>query len=76
MAGDNEHTVPLHTDELLRVLERTLEIENELLRTYVIASERIQDNEELRVRLQNFAEGNAKRTRQLIDEINHIKGQL
>ncbi|AFC28646.1 hypothetical protein PM3016_1734 [Paenibacillus mucilaginosus 3016] len=64
---------PLDPEELKQVLTEALEQENELLRTYVIASERIEDNEELRVRLQNFAEGNAKRSRQLIEELGAMK---
>ncbi|WP_426452164.1 hypothetical protein ACP26L_08935 [Paenibacillus sp. S-38] len=64
---------PLDPEELKQVLTEALEQENELLRTYVIASERIEDNEELKVRLQNFAEGNAKRSRQLIEELGAMK---
>ncbi|WP_196305289.1 hypothetical protein [Metabacillus sediminilitoris] len=36
--------------------------------TYSLA-ERIHDNEDLQNRLRNFAEGNAKRSRQLMDEL-------
>ncbi|MFC0212187.1 hypothetical protein ACFFK0_06900 [Paenibacillus chartarius] len=61
--------------ELLNVLEQSLANETELLRTYVIAAERIHENEELKERLQNFAEGNAKRSRQLQDEIRYLKGE-
>ncbi|MCZ8518186.1 MULTISPECIES: hypothetical protein [Paenibacillus] len=64
---------PLEPEELKQVLTEALEQENELLRTYVIASERIQDNEELKERLQNFAEGNAKRSRQLIEELGGME---
>lgn len=60
-------------EELITTLEQSLEKENELLRTYVITSERLHDNEELRERLVNFAEGNAKRTKQLIDELQQLK---
>ncbi|TCN22440.1 hypothetical protein [Mesobacillus foraminis] len=52
------------------VLENSLEIEEDLMRTYLITAERIHDDDELKDRLQNFAEGNAKRTKQLIDELN------
>ncbi|WP_102345824.1 hypothetical protein [Bacillus sp. Marseille-P3661] len=61
------------TDELLDLLESSYEIENELMRTYLIAAERIHENEELKLRLRNFAEGNAKRTRQLLDEIDELQ---
>jgi len=72
-SGHDEHAA-LEEEELLQLLRQSLETENELLRTYVIAAERIHDNMELKERLQNFAEGNAKRTKQLMDEINAIKG--
>jgi len=58
--------------ELKRILQQSMEAETELLRTYTMTSERIHGNEELRVRLQNFAEGNAKRSKQLLDELNHL----
>lgn len=60
-------------EELITTLEQSLEKENDLLRNYVIASERLHDNEELRERLVNFAEGNAKRTKQLIEELQQLK---
>lgn len=60
-------------EELIATLEQSLEKENELLRTYVITSERLHHNEDLRERLVNFAEGNAKRTKQLIDELRQLK---
>lgn len=62
-------------DTLRQLLQRTLDTETELLRTYTIAAERIHDNEELKVRFQNFAEGNAKRSRQLQDELNALGGK-
>lgn len=60
-------------EDLRDILQRSLDQETELLKTYTITSERIHDNEELKVRLQNFAEGNAKRSRQLMDEIARLK---
>ncbi|MEH7076505.1 hypothetical protein [Neobacillus drentensis] len=60
--------------ELLKeVLKESLETEEDLMRTYLITAERIYEDEELKERLENFAEGNAKRTKQLIDEINEIE---
>ncbi|MBV7506397.1 hypothetical protein KW850_14120 [Bacillus sp. sid0103] len=57
--------------ELLKdVLEDAIETEENLMRTYLITAERIHDDSELKERLENFAEGNAKRTKQLIDELN------
>ncbi|WP_053361672.1 hypothetical protein [Bacillus sp. FJAT-27251] len=53
------------------ILKNSLETEEDLMRTYIITAERIHDDDELKNRLQNFAEGNAKRTRQLIDELDN-----
>ncbi|MDR6124827.1 rubrerythrin [Bacillus sp. SLBN-46] len=60
-------------DKLEQVLEHSIEVEEELMRTYLITAERIHDDAELKDRLENFAEGNAKRTKQLIDELNETK---
>lgn len=60
--------------ELLKdVLEDAIETEENLMRTYLITAERIHEDDELKERLENFAEGNAKRTKQLIDELNENK---
>lgn len=67
-----EQDCGLSKDELLQVLQQTMEQETELLRTYTIVAERVNDNEDLKVRLRNFAEGNAKRSRQLQDEIQSL----
>jgi predicted DNA-binding protein len=58
---------------LKEVLEDSIEKEEDLMRTYLITAERIHDDDELKERLENFAEGNAKRTKQLIDELNESK---
>lgn len=57
------------------VLEDSIATEESLMREYLITAERIHDDDELKERLENFAEGNAKRTKQLIDELNDIKEQ-
>ena len=57
-------------EKLNEILENSIEIEEDLMRTYLITAERIHDDNELKERLENFAEGNAKRTKQLIDELN------
>lgn len=59
-------------DKLEKVLRDSVEIEEDLMRTYLISAERVQD-EELKERLENFAQGNAKRTKQLIDELSELK---
>lgn len=56
-------------ENLKEILEKSIEIEEDLMRTYLISAERVHDNDELKERLENFAEGNAKRTKQLIDEL-------
>lgn len=64
---DNEDE--LSKKSLKHILQISLERENEMMKTYLIMAERIHDNEELQNRLRNFAEGNAKRSRQLMDEL-------
>lgn len=59
-------------DNLKDVLKASIEIEEDLMRTYLITAERVKGNEELKDRLENFAQGNAKRTKQLIDEVQDI----
>jgi hypothetical protein len=60
---------------LQKVLEHSIEVEEDLMRTYLITAERIHDDDQLKERLENFAEGNAKRTKQLIDELNEGQQQ-
>ncbi|NYE08342.1 rubrerythrin [Bacillus niacini] len=60
-------------NNLEEILEHSIEVEEELMRTYLITAERIHDDDELKERLENFAEGNAKRTKQLIDELKESK---
>jgi hypothetical protein len=59
-------------ENLAAILENSKEIEEDLMRTYLITAERIHDNDELKERLENFAEGNAKRTKQLKDELKDL----
>ncbi|WP_081954636.1 hypothetical protein [Neobacillus niacini] len=67
--GKNEE----EKNNLEEILEHSIEVEEDLMRTYLITAERIHDDDELKDRLANFAEGNAKRTKQLIDELNESK---
>jgi rubrerythrin len=60
-------------ETLEEILEDSIELEENLMRTYLITAERIHDDDELKDRLENFAEGNAKRTKQLIDELKETK---
>ena len=59
--------------KLQETLEAAIEAEEDLMRTYLITAERIHDDDVLKERLENFAEGNAKRTKQLIDERNELE---
>lgn len=59
-------------DNLKEVLKSSIEIEEDLMRSYLITAERIHDDDKLKERLENFAQGNAKRTKQLIDEVSNI----
>jgi len=68
---DHDREDRLSECSLEQVLRMSLERENEMMRTYLITAERIHNNEELQNRLRNFAEGNAKRSRQLIDELKN-----
>lgn len=58
---------------LEEILKNSIEIEEDLMRTYLITAERIHDDVELKERLENFAEGNAKRTKQLMSELSESK---
>ena len=60
-------------DGLEEVLKASIEAEEALMRTYLISAEKVKDDDELKERLENFAQGNAKRTKQLIDELQEMK---
>lgn len=68
--GDREDR--LSTEHLRNILKSSYDLEVKLMREYLITSDRIHNNHELKQRLQNFAEGNAKRTDQLIDELENL----
>ncbi|RKD24458.1 hypothetical protein BEP19_08710 [Ammoniphilus oxalaticus] len=68
--GDREDA--LGEQDLRELLSNSMEIETELMRRYIITAERIHQNPVLKDRLENFAQGNAKRTRQLQDEISSL----
>lgn len=73
--NENNDNCGIGRDELHHMLQQCLDNETELLRTYTILAERVHYNDELQNRLQNFAQGNAKRTRQLLDELNQIRSR-
>ncbi|WP_171038181.1 hypothetical protein [Aquibacillus sediminis] len=63
----------LSIDQLRHILQSSHDREVKLMREYLIASDRIHHHPELKQRLQNFAEGNAKRTDQLLDELKKLQ---
>lgn len=69
---DRDREDALTTEKLKEVLMQTQAKENELMKMYLMAAERIHDNDELKARLENFSEGNAKRSQQLSDELKNI----
>lgn len=60
---------------LEETLKNSIEMEEDLMRTYLITAERIHDDPDLKERLENFAQGNAKRTKQLVDELNEMNNK-
>lgn len=76
MDCDQDEACGIEDSGLLAVLQKTLEQETDLLRTYTLISEQIHGNEPLKTRLQNFAEGNAKRSKQLMDELSLLEGVI
>ncbi len=62
-------------EKLENVLEDSIQVEENLMRTYLITAEKIHNDDGLKERLENFAQGNAKRSKQLIDELNELRGQ-
>ncbi|MEH7237568.1 hypothetical protein [Bacillus sp. JJ1562] len=69
---DHDREDALTDDALKGILETAYSAESELMRRYLITSERISNDDELKERLANFAEGNAKRTKQLQNEIEKL----
>jgi len=69
---DQDREDRLTVEPLKNILKETYELETELMRRYIITSERVHDNEDLKIKLRNFAEGNAKRTRQLLEELDKL----
>lgn len=66
---DSDSFVSKQQKSVEEVLKNSIHIEEDLMRTYLITAERVHDDPELKERLENFAEGNAKRTKQMIDEL-------
>ncbi|MDG5787110.1 hypothetical protein QA612_06360 [Evansella sp. AB-P1] len=60
-------------EELREALQLSVNQEEEMMRSYLITAEKIDQSDELKLRLREFAEGNAKRSRQLLDEITRLE---
>ncbi|MDQ0230032.1 hypothetical protein [Metabacillus malikii] len=73
---DHDREDALTREALLSELKETLNLETALLRKYIVVSEKLHNEKELKHRLTNFAEGNAKRTFQLENEINKLSEQM
>lgn len=69
---DHDRSDQLEGNDLKNLLEQSFQVENELMKGYMLTAEKIHNNQELKDRLQNFAEGNAKRTKQLQDELEKL----
>lgn len=73
MKHDRDHGEDSIDQKALKeTLEESLELENRLLRTYAITAEAVQGDRELKVRLHNMAEGNAKRANQIEHELDKL----
>lgn len=70
---NHDHSDRISDRSLKDILTESVDMEEELMRRYLIAAERIHDKEELQIRLRNFSEGNAKRSAQLIDELQDLR---
>lgn len=68
--GDRGDT--LNGADLKNKLQDSLAKENEMMKDYLITAERVHSNDELKERLENFSEGNAKRSSQLEDELENM----
>ena len=71
--GDSKlEVIKMNHNDIQQTLQDALNNEEEMMRTYLIAAERVHESEELKLRLREFAEGNAKRSRQLMNEIKRF----
>ena len=70
---DGDRSDAMSTTDFAEVLEDSLQLENELMRRYLITAERLPSHDKRAYWLRNFAEGNAKRTRQIQNELSQIE---
>lgn len=69
---DHDTEDALAQEAVKQLLEQSYNRESEMMRSYLVTAERIHDNAELADRLREFAQGNAKRSRQLQDELSKL----
>lgn len=69
---DNDREDILDDQALKTFLEQSIRSERDLMENYLNTSERIHNNDELKIRLQNLSEGNVKRLRQLEDDLSGL----
>lgn len=70
---DNDREDALSKQALQEILKQSYETETELMRNYLMVAERLHGYAELKNSLENFAEGNAKRTKQLEDALQKLQ---
>jgi len=69
---DNDREDRLDINDIGHILEDFEKNESEMMIRYTTTAERIHNNDNLRNRLLNFSEGNAKRAEQLKSEISDL----
>jgi tRNA isopentenyl-2-thiomethyl-A-37 hydroxylase MiaE len=69
---NNDREDAYSNDLLKEVVGSALDVEKEMMQNYLVAADRIHGNEALKRRLREFAEGNAKRSSQLEEELNQL----
>jgi rubrerythrin len=69
---DHDREDQLTQLSLKEFLMQSMDKEEELMRAYLITADRTHGDEELKACLEEFAEGNAKRSQQLWEEIKKI----
>ncbi len=70
---DHDREDALDNQFLKQFLQDSLSKEQDMMNKYLMTAERIHQNEELKKKLQNFSEGNAKRSKQLSDELEQMQ---
>ncbi|SFA91074.1 MULTISPECIES: hypothetical protein [unclassified Bacillus (in: firmicutes)] len=70
--SDFDREDDLTKEALQDILKQSHERETELMRNYLMVEERLHGYEDLKNSLENFAEGNAKRSKQLEEALQKL----